>query len=282
MKKIKMYSMGGAFFALVMSTSSHAEMDGTIHTAVDPTFPPQAMVKLGGGVQGFNIDLGEEIAKRLHKKLQVEAAEFSGQAPGLASGKYDMLLAPVTVTPERESQMLFTEGYTATDYTFVEKKSTPALTSLEGLRGKKLAVNRGSNYDSWAKDNAEKYGFTYDTFGTNSDAIQAVMVGRADYNLAGNTVVGWTVKQNPLLQSSYTIKTGLVWAIPFRPDDRVHRDLVDDALKCMKLDGTLAKIAHRWYGTNPGPGSIERTPSVGRGVPGTHSYDPAPVKLVCS
>lgn len=259
-----------------------AQEPAPLKTALDPTFAPQAMVKLGGGIQGFNVELGEELAKRLGRKLDIEATEFSGLVPGLNSGKYDFLLAPVTVTPERAKTLLFTEGYTETNYTFLGRKSAPKLETLEALKGKVVAVNKGSNYEGWAKDNAEKYGFKYDVYGTNADAIQAVMSSRADYNLAGNTVVGWAAKQNAALQTGYTVKTGLVWAIPFRLNDKAGRDLVSNALKCMKLDGTIAKLATKWYGVEPAAGSVEKTVAPGHGVPGTENYDATPVTPKCS
>jgi len=268
--------------ACSFAAGAQAQTAAPLRTALDPTFAPQAMVKLGGGTQGFNVDLGEELGKRLKRKIDVEATEFSGLVPGLNSGKYDFLLAPVTVTPERAKALLFSEGYTATDYTFLGRKGTPELTSLDALKGKIVAVNKGSNYEGWARDNAEKYGFKFDVYGTNADAIQAVLSSRADYNLAGSTVVGWAAKQNPALQAGYTVKTGLVWAIPFRLNDKAGRDLVDDALKCMKLDGTLARLATKWYGYTPAEGSVERTVSPGRGVPGTDNYDPTPVTPKCS
>lgn len=259
-----------------------AQEPAPLKTALDPTFAPQAMVKLGGGLQGFNVELGEELAKRLGRKLDIEATEFSGLVPGLNSGKYDFLLAPVTVTPERAKTLLFTEGYTETNYTFLGRKNAPKLETLEALKGKVVAVNKGSNYEGWAKDNAEKYGFKYDVYGTNADAIQAVMSSRADYNLAGNTVVGWAAKQNAALQTGYTVKTGLVWAIPFRLNDKAGRDLVSNAIKCMKLDGTIAKLATKWYGVEPAAGSVEKTVAPGHGVPGTENYDATPFTPKCS
>ncbi len=259
-----------------------AQQPAPLKTALDPTFAPQAMVKLGGGMQGFNVELGEELARRLGRKLDIEATEFSGLVPGLNSGKYDFLLAPVTVTPERAKTLLFTEGYTETNYTFLGRKNASALETLEALKGKVVAVNKGSNYEGWAKDNAEKYGFKYDVYGTNADAIQAVMSSRADYNLAGNTVAGWAAKQNAALQTGYTVKTGLVWAIPFRLNDKAGRDLVSNALKCMKLDGTIARLATKWYGIEPAAGSVEKTVAPGHGVPGTENYDATPVTPKCS
>lgn len=259
-----------------------AQEPAPLKTALDPTFAPQAMVKLGGGMQGFNVELGEEIAKRMKRKIEIEATEFSGLVPGLNSGKYDFLLAPVTVTPERAKTLLFTEGYTETNYTFLGRKNAPKLETLEALKDKTVAVNKGSNYEGWAKDNAAKYGFKYDVYGTNADAIQAVQSSRADYNLAGNTVVGWAAKQNTALQTGYTVKTGLVWAIPFRLNDKAGRDAVSNVLKCMKMDGTVAKLATKWYGVEPAAGSVEKTVAPGQGVPGTENYDPTPVTPKCA
>lgn len=273
-----------AALTVLCLSASHAVAQPTapLKSALDPSFAPQGMVKLGGGVQGFNADLGEALAKQLGRKIEIEATEFSGLIPGLNSGKYDFLLAPVTVTPERARTLLFTEGYTATNYTFLGRKNQPRLDALEALKGKTVTVNKGSNYDTWARDNAEKYGFKYDVYGTNADAIQAVLSGRADYNLTGNTVAGWAAKQNPALQTGYTIDTGLVWAIPFRLNDVAGRDAVSNALKCLKLDGTLAQLATKWYGAEPAANSVERVVAPGHGVPGTENYDATPVTPQCS
>jgi ABC-type amino acid transport substrate-binding protein len=253
-----------------------------LRTAVDATLAPHAMAKLGGGLQGFNVDLGEELARRLGRKIEIEGAEFSGLVPGLNSRRYDFLIAPVTVTPERAKSLLFTEGYLDTDYTFLGGKSAPAIGRLEELKGRTVAVNKGSNYEGWARDNAEKYGFKYDVYGTNADAVQAVQSGRADYNLAGTTVVAWAAKQNPSLKTSYTIKTGLVWAIPFRLDDKAGRDAASNALKCMKQDGTVAKLAVKWFGFQPAAGDAAVKVAPGTGVPGTEGYDPTPVTPRCA
>lgn len=262
-------------------SAAQAQSVAPLRSAVDATFAPHAMPKLGGGVQGFNVDLGEELAKRLGRKIEIEGAEFSGLVPGLNSHRYDFLMAPVTATPERAKSMLFTEGYLDTDYTFLGTKSSPPVVRLEDLKGKTIAVNKGSIYEGWARDNAAKYGFKFDVYGTNADAVQAVQSGRADYNLAGTTVVAWAAKQNPSLKTSYTIKTGLVWAIPFRLDDKAGRDAASNALKCMKKDGAIAKLAIKWLGFAPGADDAAVKIVPGTGVPGMDGYDPTPVTPKC-
>jgi ABC-type amino acid transport substrate-binding protein len=253
-----------------------------IKTAVDATFAPHAMVKLGGGLEGFNIDLGNEIARRLGRPIEIEGTQFSGLVPGLNAKKYDFILAPTTVTKERAEAMLFTEGYLDTDYLFLQKKPDADILSLDDLKGKTITVNKGSAYESWAKDNTAKYGFKYDVYDTNADAVQAVLSGRANANMAGNTVAQWAAKQNPLLKTTYLIKTGLVWAIPFRKDDPEGRAKVSMVLKCMKMDGTIGKLHEKWFGAKAAPDSSAMKPVPGTGVPNMAGYDPTPVTPKCS
>ncbi|HTP85269.1 MAG TPA: transporter substrate-binding domain-containing protein, partial [Alphaproteobacteria bacterium] len=149
------------------------------------------------------------------------------------------------------------------------------IVKLEDLKGKKLAVNKGSAYDAWAEQNKAKYGFESSAFPTQTDAVQAVLAGRADANLAGNTVVAWAAKQNPQLKLSYTISTGLVWSIPFRKDDKATRMQVENVVECMKRDGTFAQLHEKWFGVKAAPGSAAVTVYPGYGVPGMDGYDPA-------
>src|SRR3982075_135117 len=140
-----------AFLALVaaLTAASALAQEPPLKTGVDGTFAPHAMPNLAGGIQGFNVDLANEIAKRLGRKIEIEATQFSGLVPGLQAGTYDFIAAPVTVTKERAENLLFTEGYLNTDFQFVVRKDAPEITRLEDFKGKVIAVNKGSAYDSW-------------------------------------------------------------------------------------------------------------------------------------
>lgn len=272
-----------AFSALLSAaTCASAQTAAPLRTGVDATFAPHAMVKLGGGLQGFNVELGEELARRMGRKLDIEGTEFAGLVPGLNAKKYDFLLAPVTVNAERAKVMLFTEGYMDSDYTFVIKKGGVPVQSVESLKGKTLAVNKGSNYESWARSNAEKYGFKFDVYGSTADATQALLAGRADANLSGSTVAGWAVKQNPALQASLMMQMGNQWALAFRTDDKAGRLAASMALKCMKQDGTVSRLAEKWFGFKPGADSAAVKVEAGTGVPGFEGYDPTPVTPKCA
>jgi polar amino acid transport system substrate-binding protein len=254
----------------------------TLKTALDGTFAPHAMPKMSGGIEGFNVDLNDAIAAKLKKKVTLDAAQFSGLIPALQAGTYDFLIAPVTVTKERAESLLFTEGYLNTDFQFLLKKDTPDFKSLEELKGKVISVNKGSAYDAWLRDLEPKIGWTVESYGTQTDAVQAVIAGRAYANVAGNTAIAWAVKGNPQLKLGYLHSTGLVWAIALRKDSVPLRDTLDETLECLKADGTIAKLHEKWFGIAPAPGSAAVTPFPGHGVPGFAGYDPAAHDAKCS
>jgi polar amino acid transport system substrate-binding protein len=252
-----------------------------LKTAVDGTFAPHAMPKLSGGIEGFNVDLANEIGKRLKRPVEIAATQFSGILPSLQAGTIDFVAAPVTVTKERAENYLFTEGYLNTDYQFLTKKGEPPITDLKQLKGKVVSVNKGAIYDSWARGLEAEIGWTVESFGTQTDAVQAVMAGRAYANVAGNTAVQYAVKQQPQLQLSYVHATGLVWAAAFRKDSTELRGQIENAIECMKKDGTIAGMHEKWFGIKPAAGSAAVTIFPGTGVPDMPGYDAAPREPKC-
>ncbi|EFH09944.1 transporter substrate-binding domain-containing protein [Pseudoroseomonas cervicalis] len=259
-----------------------AQAQQPLRTAVDGTFAPHAFPKLDGGVQGFNVDLFTEVAKRLGRPITIDSASFSGLVPALNAGRYDFLAAPVTVTPERAENLLFTEGYLYTEFQFGIRRGSAPIRSLEDIRGKTIAVNKGSAYDAWAQRNAAAMGFTVQTFDSQPDAVQAVVAGRVYATLGGNTTIRYAATRTPLLVPDFTIKeTRAHWAAPFRRDNAELRNQVENVLECMKKDGTIAALSEKWFGVKPGPDDAENTVFPGYGVPGLPGYDPTPHEPRC-
>jgi polar amino acid transport system substrate-binding protein len=267
--------------AVLLSSAVGAGAQQPLKTMVDGTFAPHAMPKLSGGIEGFNVDLANEIGKRMKRPVEITATQYSGILPALQAGTIDFVAAPTTVTKERAEGYLFTEGYLNTDFQFVTKKGTPEIKELKDLKGKVVSVNKGSAYDSWARGLEAEIGWTVESFGTQTDAVQAVLAGRAYANVAGNTVIAWAAKQNPQLQLSYLHSTGLVWAAPLRKDSKALLAEIENSVECMKLDGTMAALHEKWFGTKPAAGSAAVTVFPGTGVPGMPGYDPTPHEPQC-
>ncbi|OCX61596.1 polar amino acid ABC transporter substrate-binding protein [Thioclava sp. SK-1] len=250
--------------------------------ALDGTFAPHAMPTMSGDVEGFNVDLAAAIGEKLGVDVDVTAAQFSGLIPALQAGTYDFLVAPTTVTQERAENLLFTEGFMDTNFRFVVPAGSEGFDSLESFRGKTIAVNKGSVYEAFVTEHAEEYDWTVTSFGTNTDAIQAVLSGRADANMAGATVSAWAAKKNPKIELAFEYPTGLVWGLPFRKDDAATRDLIDSVLECMKTDGTMAALSEKWFGVTPSEGATIITPTPGYGTPGFDGYEDTAHEITCA
>src|SRR4051794_4373868 len=77
-----------------LNAGARAQGAPPLRCAVDGTFAPHAFPKLDGGVQGFQIDLFQEVAKRMGRSITIDSASFSGLIPALNAGRYDFLCAP--------------------------------------------------------------------------------------------------------------------------------------------------------------------------------------------
>lgn len=271
-----------ALFCAGLPGEAPAQGKPPLRSGIDGTFAPHAFPKLGGGLEGLNIDLAAELSKRLGREILIENATFSGLIPALNAGRYDLIVALVTLTRERAENMLFTEPYITVEFQIALKRGTPPISSMDDLKGKTISVNKGSLYDTYATRHAEEMRWEVQRYETQTDALQAVISGRAFANIGGNTAIKFAAARNPQIQPSIPVPgTRNTAAIPFRLGDTENRNAVELALECMKKDGTMAALSRRWFGVEPTPDSAEMTIFPGFGPPGFPGYDPTPHELRC-
>jgi polar amino acid transport system substrate-binding protein len=239
------------------------------------------MVRNANGPEGFGVDLVTEIAKRIGRPgVKIDDINFSGIFPALFSKRIEFTVAPINITKDRSEKMLFTEPIVSTGNGFLMKKSTD-MKGFEDLKGKVLAVNRGTIGDTWATNNAEKYGFTVDRYDTFPDTMQAVLTNRAYATLNEIPTVVFAASKNKMVKVGFKDLDGRNFGFAFRLDDEAYRNKVEQAIECMKADGSLRKMYIKWYGAEPDKGSAVDTIYPGYGAPGFKGYDAAAHPAVC-
>ena len=137
--------LAAALLSATLAGPALAQGQPPLRCGVDGTFAPHAFPSLQGGVQGFQIDLFREVAKRMGREIVIESASFSGLIPAMNAGRYDFLCAPTTVTRERAEALLFTEGYIWTELQKMEEsyfnKFDARLSAIERTNEDLKAVN---------------------------------------------------------------------------------------------------------------------------------------------
>lgn len=239
------------------------------------------MMRGVSGPEGFGFDMITEIGKRIGRpSVEVNDIAFSGLFAALLSSRIDMTANPLNITAERAETMLYSEPFMATGNGFITAKGVK-MAGFEDLKGKALAVNRGTTQDKWATENAAKYGFEVQRYDSFPDSVQAVITRRAFAAANEIPTATYAAEKNPAINLAFTDFDGRMFGYAFRYEDKDLRDKVEMALECMKTDGTMAKLYAKWYGGEIAPDSPITTVYPGFGAPKFKGYDETPHELVC-
>jgi polar amino acid transport system substrate-binding protein len=234
-----------------------------------------------GKLTGFVIELFQDIAGRMQRGIVFSTGQQPALFEGLDHGSFDLLPGPINATPDRAAEMLLTEGYIWSEFRFGSRATEP-VTRLEDLHGRRLAVRSGSMYAEWAERNARRYGFTVLPTGSALEAAHAVLDHEADASLAGSPVQEYAERHEKGFAAGLALpETRTHESAAVRRADTELRDEIEDALRCLKLNGTVARLSAKWLGHEPDAEDLENLVVPGYGVPGLAGYDPKPKKARC-
>lgn len=114
-------------------------------------FAPYEYMK-GDKVVGIDMDIAKAIADEMGKELEIKNMDFDGALLAVQQGKVDFVAAGVSVDPEREEVMDFSHEYVSSTEVVVVNKENPAVSSVEDLNDKVVAVQQGNIADIWVSN----------------------------------------------------------------------------------------------------------------------------------
>ncbi|MDT8895922.1 amino acid ABC transporter substrate-binding protein [Halomonas sp. I1] len=202
-------------------------------------------------LKGFEVDVMEAVAEEMNTEVSFVTANFSGLFGMLESGRIDTIANQITITEERQAKYVFTEPYVYDGAQVVVKEGNEAVSGVEDLRGKSVAVNLGSNYEQLLRE--LPYADEIDIRTYESNIEQDTALGRVDAFVMDRVSASQVIKEKPLpLELAGKPFSEIRNALPFRDteEDRALRDRVGKALAALREDGTLTDISERWFGTD--------------------------------
>lgn len=247
-----------------------------LRIATEGAYPPYNSVDSSGHLVGFEIDLANELCRRMQVECKIVAQNWDGIIPGLEAGKYDAVMAGMSITEERRRAVDFSDPYSNTagyflvpknslllqidfgvdrvDVTEIDEAEQTAINRLrDALKGKQVGVQVATTYvnflDRYLGDVA-----TIRRYDMQDQMALDLAAGRIDTALADQ--LAW----QPFLDSDAGQNASLVapgftgglfgpgTGIAVRRNAAVLTDAFNRALTSMKEDGSLAQLASQWFG----------------------------------
>jgi histidine transport system substrate-binding protein len=226
-----------------------------IRFGVAPSFAPFESRNKDGGVEGFDVDLGNAICAELKVKCVWVSYDFDAMIPGLKARKFDAILSSMAVTPARLQQIAFTQRLYSAPTSMISRKDSGLQPTIDSLKNKNVGVEQGTTQETFAKRKLETAGVHVQSYANQDQVYADLVAGRLDASFqdrvqavigflkspeGANYAAGDSV-QDPLLSA--------VSAIGIRKEDGDLKKLLDKAITELHRDGTYDKLQTKYFGT---------------------------------
>ena len=179
---------------------------GKILVAIDTNNPPWGMLDTAMQPDGIDVSVAQLLAKYMGVKLEIVPVTSANRIPFILTGKADIVMATLTVTPQRALQVWFSNPYAAQESIIMAPAAT-AISKWEDLAGKKVSVVRGAIQDPLVV--ARSPNATMMRFDNDASTIQALMSKQVDATATGFLIPAQTNKLQP--GANYEKKLSLGW-----------------------------------------------------------------------
>lgn len=223
---------------------------GKLILGLDATFKPMGYTDENNEIVGFDIDVAEEVCKRLGVELVKQPINWDTLTTDLNVGKCDCVWNGLSINEERQEKMNLSEPYMKNAMVFVVKGDS-TVEKMADLKGKKISVQNGSSAQTILESCEIKDDITVSPIATNVEALQQLELGVVDAVFLDEVVADYEIKNSG--KNYKKLAEGLEeeeYAIAFRKDDQALRDAVQQTLSEMKADGKLAEISTKWFGSD--------------------------------
>ncbi|PHR26652.1 MAG: nickel transporter [Desulfotalea sp.] len=232
---------------------SSASAQNVVRIANETATPPFNFVDGDGNIKGFDVDIAAALCAELGVKKVDIIQDWDGMIPGLIAKKFDAIISDMSITDKRLKVVNFSQSYYDEQGLFLTLKGKTIDFSVEGMKGKKIAVQRATTFANYIKG---IYGSSVDIkyYETPASQILDLFSGRVDLILASDVFVHKTIESedgakleivgSPVIDSKY-IGDGV--GIAVRKQDTELLKSFNKALDTIKSNGTYDKIYDKWF-----------------------------------
>ena len=215
--------------------------DNTLVMATNAEFPPYEYYE-GDEIVGIDAEIAAAIAEELGMELKIEDMAFDSIIAAVSSGKADIGVAGMTVTPEREENISFTDTYAHATQVIVVKEDSE-IAGPDDLAGKTVGVQLGTTGDIYVEDIEDA---TIERYNKGFEAVQALTDGKIDAVVIDGEPAKEFVKDAEGLKILDEAFTEEDYAIAVAKDNTELLDKINGALADLKESGKLDEIIAKY------------------------------------
>jgi L-cystine transport system substrate-binding protein len=221
---------------------------GKIRIGTEGTYAPFTFHDKNGKLTGFDVEIAQEVAKRLGVQSDFMETKWDGMFAGLDAKRFDMVVNEVSIRDDRKVKYDFSAPYIVSKAVLIVHKDNNDIKQLSDLKGKKAGQSLTSNLTDIAKANGATI---VQTDGFNQ-AIELLLSKRIDATVNDGLSFLDFKKQKPDAPIKVVAETkdASQSAILFNKGNQELVDAVNKALDDMKKDGTYLKISEKYFGTD--------------------------------
>ncbi|NLY11659.1 MAG: basic amino acid ABC transporter substrate-binding protein [Firmicutes bacterium] len=249
MRKFTSLLLMGLIIVSLFSIGSLANTN-VLRVATEAGFMPFEFVdEKTNELVGFDMDLIREIGKILEMEVEIVNVGFDGLIPGILANQWDVVIAGVTITPEREESVSFSDPYYAAELAVLVRNDNKKITAVDQLEGAKVAVQIGTTGDLVATYDIEGINQVL-RFNTVPEAILAVINRQADAAIIDLPVVNAYLKNNPnapLKSLGSLFGEPDFFGIAVRKQNPELLEKINAALQQLKESGKYDEIYNKWF-----------------------------------
>ncbi|MBD0383936.1 transporter substrate-binding domain-containing protein [Paenibacillus sedimenti] len=213
----------------------------------DATYPPFEFQKDGKYV-GIDIDLINAIAKEEGFEVELKPMDFKGIIPAITAKQLDGAIAGISITDERKQVVNLSDPYYTAGLSLVVREDNTTIKSPEDLKGKTIAIKKGTSGAKLAEEFGKKYGAQIKYFDDSPSMYQEVANKNADVTLEDFPVVSYKIAIDPnsKLKIVGDRLNGDLYGIAVSKDNAELMTKINSGLKKLKDNGKLEQIVNTY------------------------------------
>ncbi len=236
-------------FSLVTGTAGAADQGKTYINGIDANYPPFGFVNEQGVPSGFDVDSMDWIARKMGFTIKHQPMDWDGIIPALLAKKIDMVCSGMSISPERQKVVAFSEPYWNIRKVFVVKTDSTLTPDQIRTSGVRLGVQRGTNEAELLQQEKKdkKYNYELRFYDSAPLAVEDLLNGRIDAAAMDSAPAEDAMRKGKAIRESGEFAKSDVFGVAMRKEDGELIRMINEGYRLLQADPYWKELQAKYF-----------------------------------